>query len=64
MTPKRFLGSTTLGDESGVAVTLGDGALVVCLAGVSKRCSGWKKSLSMLIALLTGVPSSRKGVGG
>ena len=29
MTPKRFLGSTTLGEELGMSDTLGVGALVV-----------------------------------
>ena len=61
--PKRFLGSTTLGDESGVSDTLGDGA-VVARVGVSNCCWGWKNSLSLLMALLTGVLCSRNGTGG
>ena len=63
MMPKRFLGSTTLGDESGVAATLGDGA-VVAQVGVSNCCWGWKNSCSLLMALLTGVPCSMNGVAG
>ena len=63
MTPKRFFGSTTLGDDSGVSVTLGDGAAVALRIGVSNCCSGWKKSLSLSIALLVGVPCSKDGAG-
>ena len=63
MMPKRFLGSTTLGDESGVSATLGDGA-VVARVGVENCCSGWKHSRSLSMALLTGVPCSRNGTGG
>ena len=63
MMPKRFLGSTTLGDESGVSDTLGDGA-VVARVGVANFCWGWKNSSSLLMALLTGVPCSREGTGG
>ena len=62
--PKRFLGSTTLGDCSGVSVTLGVGAVVVLRIGVSNCCSGWKNSLSLSIALLTGVPCAKDGVVG
>ena len=63
MMPKRFLGSTTLGDESGVSATLGDGA-VVAQVGVSNCCWGWKNSCSLLMALLTGSLCSRNGVAG
>ena len=63
MMPKRFLGSTTLGDESGVSATLGGGA-VVARVGVANCCWGWKKFLSLLTASLTGSPCSRNGVAG
>ena len=51
---KRFQG--TLGAESGGFSTLGDGVLVACLVGVLNCCGGWKDSLSLVMALLTGVP--------
>ena len=57
---KRFQG--TLGAESGGFSTLGDGVLVACLVGVLNCCGGWKDSLSLVMALLTGVPWFRKGV--
>ena len=63
MMPKRFLGSATLGDESGVSATLGDGA-VVARVGVANCCWGWKNSWSLSMALLTGSPCSRNGVAG
>ena len=63
MMPKRFLGSTTLGDDSGVSDTLGAGEVVVRV-GVSNCCCGWKNSWSLLMALLTGVPCSMNGVAG
>ena len=65
MMPKRFLGSTTLGDESGVSATLGDGA-VVARVGVSSWCwwSCWKYSRSLSMAVLIGAPCPRNGTGG
>ena len=64
MMPNRFRGSTTLGDDLGVSVTLGVGAVVVLRIGVVNCSFGWKNSLSLSIALLTGVPWPRKGVAG
>ena len=63
VTSNRFLGSTTLGEESGVSDTLGDGA-VVARVGVCTCCSCQKKLDGLLIALLAGVPCSRNGVAG